>query len=312
MTTNRNNSLKAKHYTYSAFGLQISSELELPGLLHHDGKTDVSISFGEVPEQIGGKLKGSGVLYQASSEGLLLKIPDVANFLIRNGSEIRIKKCIGVTDEVLRLYTVNTPIGIILYQRGNLPLHASAIEVNNKCVVFTGESGAGKSTLLAAFHKKGYRVLTEEICSISLTEIGAPIAHPGAAYTFLWNDVIKHLGKDISKLKQRPNNPNKYKIEIDKGFCDKSLKMERIYILGTKNTAGIEMKEIKGSNKILPLKNNSYRKRIGDAIANPALSFMMHSNIGKHTTVKRISRPKDKLYIDEMFELIVNDIKNDE
>lgn len=295
---------------YTAFGLQISSEPELPGLLAGNGSMDVTIRFGKVPEHLPGPIKGKGVAYELNTDSFLLKVPGIARFLVNNGSEIVIDKQQGADDHDIALFTINTPIGALLYQRGYLPLHASAIAVNGGCAIFTGISGAGKSTIFASFHEHGYHALADEVCAISLSDNGIPYVQPGVGYTYLWRDVLDFMGKDVSTLIHRNNNPEKFKLCIDERFCQEALPLKRIYVLTTKNTPGIEMEEIIGKEKFLPIKQNSYRPRIGTEISNPAVSFMMHTSICKHAIVKRVSRPRDVVNIDQLRELIINDMNN--
>ena len=282
-------------YHYTAFGLQITSEPELPGLMPGTGIPDVTIRFGEVPEHLSEPMKGKGVAYELNEGSFLLRVPGVARFLVSQGNEIVIDRASGTDDVDLSLFTINTPIGALLYQRGYLPMHASAIEVNGECVIFTGVSGVVKSTILASFHQHGYPVLADEICAISLTDKGVPYVHPGVAYTWLWRDVLDHFETNVSTLKHRQNNPEKYKLPIDERFYTMPLPLTRVYVLSTKNTPGIEMEEINGQDKFLPIKHNAYRYRIGNAISNPAASFSMQTSIGKHTIVKKISRPDGKI-----------------
>ena len=295
---------------YTAFGLQISSEPELPGLLPGNGNSEVTIRFGEVPENLSGPIKGKGVAYELNADSFLLKVPGVAKFLVNHGNEIVIDKHNSADDHDIALFTINTPIGALLYQRGYLPLHASAIAINGGCAIFTGISGAGKSTIFASFHEHGYHVLADEVCAISLSTNGVPYVQPGVAYTYLWRDVLDHFGKDVSKLIHRNNNPEKYKLHIEERFCQEALPLRRIYVLTTKNTLGIEIEEIQGKDKFLPIKQNAYRPRIGKEISNAAAAFMMQAGIGKHTVVKRVSRPHGIINIDQLRELIIKDMDN--
>jgi serine kinase of HPr protein (carbohydrate metabolism regulator) len=48
-------------------------------------------------------------------------------------------------------------------QRQTLPFHASAISVNNKLILISGESGAGKSTALTVLILRGYAVFSDDV-----------------------------------------------------------------------------------------------------------------------------------------------------
>lgn len=47
----------------------------------------------------------------------------------------------------------NLPFSIIFYINGNLLLHSSSIEINDKIIAFFGKKGQGKTTLVASMSK---------------------------------------------------------------------------------------------------------------------------------------------------------------
>ncbi|HWA54220.1 MAG TPA: hypothetical protein VG816_08620, partial [Solirubrobacterales bacterium] len=63
--------------------------------------------------------------------------------------------------------------------RGDLVLHASAVEVDGRAVIFCGPTQRGKSTLARALGEGGYRLLGEDGVAIELGGDG-PTAFPGA------------------------------------------------------------------------------------------------------------------------------------
>ncbi|MCP4397035.1 MAG: hypothetical protein GY801_07015 [bacterium] len=73
---------------------------------------------------------------------------------------------------------IASELGALLHQRELLPLHGSAIKVNDGVCVFVGLSGNGKSTVAAAFRQRGYQVLADDVCVVSIREDGLPPGDP--------------------------------------------------------------------------------------------------------------------------------------
>ena len=55
------------------------------------------------------------------------------------------------------------PALLCFLRRGDLPLHAAAVEVDGGALIIGGSSTAGKTTLAAAFARAGHRVLSEDL-----------------------------------------------------------------------------------------------------------------------------------------------------
>ena len=72
-------------------------------------------------------------------------------------------------------------------------LHASAVRVNGKAILFCGPSGAGKSTLAAALAQRGYPFITDDFCAVTVTEDGTPMVHPDGRQLKLWAQAIEKL-----------------------------------------------------------------------------------------------------------------------
>src|SRR5437588_5282775 len=130
-------------YTYHAYGLNISSEIECPELIPAVGPADVRVRFGLVPETL--ENAAPGVRYQVSARELLLTPDDVAHFWVTNGSDVVIQRAPGAGDEDIRVFLLGSVFGALLHQRGILPLHASAIETFLGAIAFAGPIGIGKS-----------------------------------------------------------------------------------------------------------------------------------------------------------------------
>lgn len=84
------------------------------------------------------------------------------------------------------------PMLLCFLRRGDVPLHAAAVDVDGEAVVLAAPSRFGKSTLLAALAREGLRLLTEDLACIRLAAHGATIL-PGPAMLRLRRDVAERV-----------------------------------------------------------------------------------------------------------------------
>ena len=120
-----------------------------------------------------------------------------------------------VTEE--HLWTI--PMAICLLHRGDLMLHAAAVEVDGRAVLLAAPGGAGKSTLAAAFVAAGYRLLSEDVTCVRMT--GMPHVIPGPAMLRLRPDVLSHVSLEGGRVIRRI--PSRITFALDpptRGGCD--------------------------------------------------------------------------------------------
>lgn len=193
---------------YCISGLSVSSEIVLPGLSAAAAgrrRPDVAIRRGPVPATLDGAQK-LGPTWQIAGNQFLLHVPKVARFLLSNGREIMFEAEPGADDGDIPLYLLGTAYGILLHQREQIVLHASAVRVNGKAILFCGPSGAGKSTLAAALAQRGYPFITDDFCAVTVTEDGSPMVHPDGRQLKLWAQAIEKLdlkGRSGARVRSR-------------------------------------------------------------------------------------------------------------
>jgi len=150
-------------FFYYAYGLRIQSDLALAGLKAGPAvPADVIIqaaSFGRaVPADDMSFEFGPGRAYLAF--GL------VGQFEVRDDGLIRYELVRGGNPDLAGVVVLGTVFAALLQMRGQLVLHASAVEVGGRGVVFLGAKGAGKSTLAAACLRAGHGFLTDDVLAI--------------------------------------------------------------------------------------------------------------------------------------------------
>jgi hypothetical protein len=83
------------------------------------------------------------------------------------------------------------PAVLCFLARGDLSVHAAAVQIGNQAVLLAGPGRFGKTTLAAGFLRAGYRVLTEDISCCRPG--GTPLLFPGPAVLRVRGDIYKHL-----------------------------------------------------------------------------------------------------------------------
>tara|TARA_Y100001980_G_C14481316_1_gene259780 strand:+ start:65 stop:940 length:876 start_codon:yes stop_codon:yes gene_type:complete len=91
---------------------------------------------------------------------------NIGRFILREGRIIEYEASKKVKMPNLITYIFTHVIGFLFYQRDHLVMHASAIKLNGKSILFCGRSGFGKSYLVKKFLPKAY-FIAEDICCIS-------------------------------------------------------------------------------------------------------------------------------------------------
>ncbi len=292
-------------YKYSVFGLNFESELESKELPVGKpiAKTDVCIRFGKVPDKIEAPL-ATGLSFQAVENKFLLVIDDIAKFLVQNGNEIIIE----VIDEKnlgsIRLFLYGSVMGALLFQNGFVVLHSSAVEINNKAVLFAGSSGSGKSTMSAVFNKLGYKVLADNLCPVKFNEENLPILYTGGAYMKIWHDVLSELNSENSEYEKVRPAINKFYLKSLNNNLECTYPLEKIYILSEWNRNKWNFQNEFGFKKVELLLQASFRKRFlkGFNMLNKYHSDL--SKLAKSLNVAYIKRPAKKFSFDETVKII--------
>ncbi len=294
-------------FLYTAFGLTIASALECPGLLRGEGAPDVAIRYGQVPTTLG-NVRDRGVAYEVNHSCFLLYPRHIARYLVSAGTDIVIERGQNGRDEDLRIFLLGSVFGALLHQRGILPLHGSAIEASRGAVVFTGLSGCGKSTVAAAFQKRGYRVLADDICPVSFDADGTPRAFPAYPQLSLWTDAAEYLHQNVTALRRVRVNLEKYAVPLRSAFSTQPLPLSAVYELATTNSRTFTLTPLRGKEKLTLLVHNTYRKQWLRGMGKTAANFQQCAAASQYVNVSRVVRPQYPFLVDELVDLIEQDL----
>jgi len=277
---------------YRAAGLCLGSEIALPGMIGMEPRADpdIHIRVGGVPERLPDTAV-SGPTWQIEEQRFLLRVPDVARFLVSGGREIRVAPEAGTPLSDITIFLSGTVLGILLHQRAHVVLHASAVEVAGKAVLFCGRSGAGKSTMAAAFNKRGYPIIADDFCAIDFFADGMPHALSDGRSLKLWADAAEQL--DMQAGPRVRAQLEKYYVEPG-ATANGSAEVAAIYELTEArppHAAGIEVPNV--ADAALLIRRNAYRPRLVDGMGQRAHYFAAAARLANAAGIYTLARPFD-------------------
>jgi len=187
-------------------------------------------------------------------------------------------------------------------------LHGSAVQIGGQGVLFTGASGIGKSTLAAAFYEKGYRILTDDVCAVSVDEQGMTSVIPGFPGVKLCKDTAEWFGRDIWGLEPVKRDVEKFRVAAGENFFDSIVPLNEIYILNAADIQNIDIKEVKGLRRLEAVIKNTYRYHFLQAQGVKSLHFQQCAAVADKASVYTVQRPQSGFLLDELVSAIEGNI----
>ncbi len=131
--------------------------------------------------------------------------------LIRNGREILVEHDRRISPDRLFRLGLRAGVPAALFQRRGLVMHAAAVAIGGRSVLFTGPSKAGKSTLSATLGLRGHQVLADDFLGID----PSPPPESGRVVRLVCWEKSHHLRPaTLTYLFDRPESPEHARIKF--------------------------------------------------------------------------------------------------
>jgi hypothetical protein len=220
-----------KVYRYTAFGISIHSEIEIPEFTGLAGPADVIIRYGDVPippHDAGGSVRGVGIV----GEGILLYWSAIGAFLIEHGRTVTVSPAQAADPGFVRLVLTGPALALLLAQRGLAVFHASVVWCprTETSVAFSARSGCGKSTMAGAAYNAGYSMVSDDIMPVDLCN-DVPVVAPGFAYAKLWADSAEALVANAGTLKPLAASYGKLSRPVTARFASAPARLAAVFVL---------------------------------------------------------------------------------
>ncbi|KQX19465.1 MULTISPECIES: hypothetical protein [unclassified Sphingomonas] len=237
MTTRPEPSLAEGYYRIG--GLTVASALALPGSLEADGTApDVQIRREAGLPAMLADASAQGPNWSVAGDRILMDIPGVARFLVTGGREIAVEGAAAVAEADIAGFVQSSAMRVLLHQRRQMTLRASAIAVENVAALLCGPPGVGKSTLAAALVARGHDFFSDDLCAVRTDARGVPILAPDGATLRLWAPAIDALGLADRRSAPLRAGFQKFHVEPDRIARASELPILAIYMVREADAAG--------------------------------------------------------------------------
>lgn len=150
----------------------------------------------------------------------------------------------------------------MLSMMGQIVIHAGAVDVGGKAVVFLGKSGRGKSTLVTYFDKSGYMCLTDDAFLLieKQSQFYTMLTYPGLR---LWPESAKTLlGQDNSLSRVAQYHPKeRHRTTFSGQMNERTMPIQAVYELAEPRpeVAGVVVSALSPQRSVIELIESSFR-----------------------------------------------------
>lgn len=317
-------------YVYVAYGLGFTSNVPIEGLKSCATSGDtrcVRITFESVPAIDHSDIPQ--VLRYESSYAREFGKPALRIWEVNGGKFLRILYSDGVefwlnrnlnniwaawpdssTLQDTLAYLLGPVLGLFLRLRGTVCLHASAITIDERSVVFVGAEGAGKSTTAAGFAQQGHAVLSDDIVALAEHDQRFHVL-PAYPAVNLWPDSVRMLYGSPDALPRISADWDKRFLALDEKntsrFERRQLPIGAIYVFDDSEAAsGQCFTSVSKKDALLMLVANTYATNFLDA-RQRAEEFAVLSRLVDQVPVRKVNPRRGIVSVEAFCELIRQD-----
>ncbi|BCM93315.1 hypothetical protein IAD21_05206 [Abditibacteriota bacterium] len=306
----------------SAYGLWIESEIllsELSGVEESfSGEVDVTVRKGSCP--LPQFFRSQERYFELNSQTAFLFWRDTGAFWLNQGREVIIEPSPGVADHLLRPVLLGTVLAVLLYQRGLLVLHASAVALRkgekiSGAVGFLGDSGQGKSTMATALYQCGHQPLADDTIALTvplpidpnsneLTGKGRSnrtVVYPALPHFKLRPPSIEVFGETKNTLTLWHPEQESYVFSTADKFSLEPAPLRCLYVLEDGDAIHLEL--LPPHEALMNLLSHSYCMRILPD-ADTGSDFLRCAQLARQIPVFRLRRPRDFRYLQDVVRLV--------
>lgn len=226
--------------------------------------------------------------------GFLLRFPELCDFILDTKQRcIQIAPHDEIDEHTIEHLLVDQVLPRLLAHEGNLLLHACALNVQGRTVLFLGKSGWGKSTVAGLFHQGGYQLYSDDCVLLRQqgTAWQALATYPSLR---LYEDSISNIFTGDSALSPVSEYSDKQRIALTLEHENSIPPLHAMYLLSDPEVATNEIliTSMQPGNTCIELIQRSFRLDLGNAGQSRTL-MAFAAALTKSVPAYRLSYPHD-------------------
>lgn len=202
-------------------------------------------------------------------------------------------------------------LAFYLESTGVLALHAGAVEIDRRAVLFVADRTGGKSTVVSASAAAGYPLLADDIAALE-TDSGAPVCRRAYPQLKMTPDhALRALGTTVGYERVHPAFE---KLSVPVGavgsFARCSLPLACIYLLGREAGSGgaVGITDVPQAEAVIHLVRHSFLAGIIDETEFRMGRFARVAEVARRVRTARLAYPSGLDRLSELIAAVVSDV----
>lgn len=244
-------------------------------------------------------------------DGYWLRIPELVDFRLQFApSRIRVWPHAPDADPAtLEHLLVDQVLPRVLAQQGELLIHASALAIQGRHVLFLGPSGWGKSTLAGLLQRRGHDVLSDDCVQLTVGPdgVGAIPTYPSLR---LNADSLAAVFPDLGGSTPVAHYSDKRRVPMaSQEDAGEPKRISALYLLGdpTESDGTTRFSPLRPAETCLALIRHSFRLDLSDRVAS-ATQLERCSQVARTVPAFRLDYPRSYALHNELAHAITTQL----
>lgn len=235
--------------------------------------------------------------------GVYFQLPDLARFLVEEGSRIAVYPEPDCRWEEVEPYLLGTAMAIIYHQRRIHPLHAACLARSDVAIAMAGDSGEGKTTLAMTMMRRGSTLLTDDVVPLEWQDERL-LVHAEKPVLKLWRDSANHFDIRVDGLAPILYQEEKYYLPTEMQVTEPSYLQHLVVLVSDDSLHKPVLEPVNRLEALAYIRQHTHRPSLVQPIWGEQEFLGQSMAVASAIKVWRLTRPRSLSQLIQAAELI--------